>query len=463
MAPEELRPSSPWSSRGARASLVFAVALLARIVVVVVSAKRFPPSADGTYYHTFADRLARGLGYTWAWPDGAVTYASHYPVGYPALLAPAYRVFGSHAFVAMGVNALLGAFLALCMFVLLEQATSPRWALVGALVVALHPALVPYTAAIMTEGATCALVAMSCALGAASASSRGPLGVRGLSKPAFLASGIVLGVAVLVRPQCLVLAPAFGAVFVRARAGIFPRLGAGIAMTVLALAVCAPWTYRNCVRMKSCALVSVNGGWNLLIGEQTRTGAWEAVDVPSECRTVWDEAKKDACFGAAARKNIERAPATWVAKMPKKLAVTFDYFGGAPWYLHQANPEAFSYDAKVRLGALETVVSRLLLAMAVVALARAKGAFSRVRKGLGALGLLSALTLHAWPAYLALGLLGALLGPRALARGPVLVPVSLAVVLSTAAMHAAFFGAGRYGLVTAPFVAALAFVRPRRV
>ena len=462
MAPEVSapRPESLLASRGARAALIFVVALVARVVVVGLAAARFPPSADGTYYHTFADRLARGLGYTWAWPDGAVTYASHYPVGYPALLAPAYRLFGSHASVAMGVNALLGAFLALCMFMLLERATSPGWALAGGLVIALHPALVPYTAALMTEGATCALLAMACALGSASASSRGPLGVRGLSKAAFVASGIVLGVAVLVRPQCLVLAPAFGAVFVR-RAGTFPRLGAGALMTVLALAVCAPWTYRNCVRMKSCALVSVNGGWNLLIGEQTRTGAWEAVDVPTECRTVWDEAKKDTCFGAAARKNIERSPAAWMTKMPKKLAVTFDYFGGAPWYLHQANPEAFTYDAKVRLGTLETVVSRLLLAMAVVALARAKGAFPKARKGLGALGLLSALTLHAWPAYLGLGLLGALLGPRALVRGPVLVPVSLAVVLSTAAMHAAFFGAGRYGLVTAPFVAALAFVRPR--
>jgi hypothetical protein len=27
-------------------------------------------------------------------------------------------------------------------------------------------------------------------------------------------------------------------------------------------------------------------------------------------------------------------------------------------------------------------------------------------------------------------------------------------------MHAVFFGAGRYGLVVVPFVAALAFVRP---
>lgn len=429
--------------------------------MVALAGARVPPTADGVYYHTFADRLSRGLGYTWAWPDGAVTYASHYPVGYPALLAPAYRLFGAHAAVAMGVNALLGAALALSIHALLERATTRTWAFVGGLVVALHPALVPYTAAMMTEGATCALVAVSCALGAAAASPRGPLGRRGLRGPSFLLAGLVLGVAVLVRPQCLVLAPAFGAFFVHARAGLARRLFAATTMTVLTLAVCMPWTYRNCVRMKSCALVSVNGGWNLLIGEQTTTGAWESVQVPEECRTVWDEAKKDACFGSAARRHIRDEPIRWLAKVPKKLAVTFDYFGGAPWYLHQANPGAFSYDAKIRLGTLETVASRLLLVAAIVALARSRGPRRRLRTGLGVVLGAFALSLHAWPAYLGLGLQGLLTGPRALARGPTLVPISLIVVLSTAVMHAAFFGAGRYGLVVAPFVASLAFVRAR--
>ncbi len=461
MAPDRGRPRSRLTP-GHLSALVGWVALIARLVVVAFAAGRFPPSADGIYYNTFADRLARGLGYTWAWPDGAVTYASHYPVGYPALLAPAYRLFGAHASVAMAVNAVLGAALAVSMHLLLRRATSPGWALFGALVIALHPALVPYTVAIMTEGATCALLAIACALGAAAASPRGPLGRPGLRTLAFVLAGAVLGVSVLVRPQCLVLAPVFGALFVRTRASVGARVFAALAMTALTLAVCSPWTYRNCVRMKSCALVSVNGGWNLLIGEQTTTGAWEAVQVPVECRTVWDEAGKDACFGAAARRNIAQTPAAWFGKVPKKLAVTFDYFGGAPWYLHQANPSKFPYDAKVALGAVETVVSRLLLVLALAALARAPGAFPRTRLVLGAVLAVSALSLHAWVAYVGLGLLGLLLGPRALTRGPTLVPVSLAVVLSTAGLHAVFFGAGRYGLVTAPFVAALAFARPRR-
>ena len=62
---------------------------------------------------------------------------------------------------------------------------------------------------------------------------------------------------------------------------------------------------------------------------------------------------------------------------------------------------------------------------------------------------------HAWPAYLVLPLLVALLGARRIAALPLLVPWTAVVVAATALAHAAFFGAGRYGMVTAPLVTAL--------
>src|ERR1017187_7833911 len=77
-----------------RSWAIAALALLARSWVAVWAAPRFPAAADGFYYDTLAHRLAAGQGYTWLWPDGAVTYAAHYPAGYPALLALAYRLPG---------------------------------------------------------------------------------------------------------------------------------------------------------------------------------------------------------------------------------------------------------------------------------------------------------------------------------------------------------------------------------
>ncbi len=433
---------------------VLGVALLARVAVLLWARGRFPAVADGTYYDIFARRLAAGQGYTWAWPDGTITYAAHYPVGYPALLALPYGLLGGGASVAMGINALLGAGLAWAIHALLAPVSSRRGALLGGLAVALHPALLPYTAAVMTEGVTASLLALSAAL------------LARRTGAGRIVAGLVLGAAVLVRPQSLVLAPLFGLLAARASARrwreVVVRLATGVLITALALGVCAPWTLRNCRRMGSCALVSVNGGWNLLIGTQTTTGAWEPVDVPGPCRTVWDEAAKDACFGDAARSSIARNPAAWLGRVPSKLAVTLDYFGGAPWYLHQSNAQVFPYGHKVALGFVETVASRLLLIGALVALARRRGARRGLRLALGVLGGVFALQLHGWPAYVLLVIMGLLLGPRALLRGPVLIPVTLAVVAATALMHGAFFGAGRYGLVAAPFVAALAFLHPGR-
>ena len=122
-------------------------------------------------------------------------------------------------------------------------------------------------------------------------------------------------------------------------------------MTGIALAVCAPWTIRNCARMGACGL-SFNAGWNLLIGvSENATGAWAPVDVPAACRTVWDEAEKDACFGRAARRMIAERPGRFAALVPRKLAATFDYAGAPGFYLHASNPQAFGDGTRRRRSA----------------------------------------------------------------------------------------------------------------
>ena len=433
------------------ALVVAGVALAARVVVVVWAYGRFPAVADGHYYDVLARRLASGAGYTWLWDDGAVTYAAHYTVGYPALLSLAYVVLGASGAVAMSVNALLGVAAAYGAHRIVDDPEGKRWRPMAAgLVVALHPALLPYTAALMTEGVTAALLIVAAAL---AVRSRTP----GARWGWVAAVGVVLGVATLVRPQSLLLAPVLGALCVAPEALPRQRLTRAIAVTAVALACVAPWTTRNCVRMHRCSLVSLNSGWNLLIGAQTVTGGWDPLDVPVECATVWDEAGKDACFERAAIRTIGAAPGAWLARIPAKLGVTLDYFGAAPWYLHESNADAFGDTAKLRLAKIEIVASRLLLLGALLAcgMAAAPRALARRMVGLG--GVLAAVTVHAWLAYSALVLVVGLLGPRAWARAPVAVPCGAAVVALTLLVHAVFFGSGRYGLVVAPFVAAMAF------
>jgi 4-amino-4-deoxy-L-arabinose transferase-like glycosyltransferase len=449
--------------KGRTRETVFVVmaALAARVAWVAWAGRTFPAAADGLYYDRLAQRLVHGQGYTWSWPDGAITYAAHYPIGYPAMLALAYAAFGATPIVAGAVNALVGAAATGAVHRLLLAATGQKAAYLGAVVVAVHPALVPYTSAIMTEGVTAGLVVIAAALAAGvRARSLGDAERRRLRWGWLVAAGLVLGVATLVRPQCVALAPALGALALAPGAGVKARLAGAALVASLTIATCLPWTARNCVRMQRCALVSVNGGWNLLIGAQTTTGAWAEVDVPPECRTVWDEAAKDTCFERAGRRAIAAAPGAWLAAMPRKLGVTFDYFGAAPLYLHQSNAAAFREVDKLALGAVETLVSRLLLLGALLATARLAGPRGRLRAAVAVVAAAFALSLHAWPAYLALPVLVALLGRRRVAEVPLVVPWAAVVVAVTALAHAAFFGAGRYGLVTVPLVTALAFVRP---
>ncbi len=428
------------------------------MAVVAWAFARFPAVEDGHYYDVLARRIAGGQGYTWLWPDGAVTYVAHYPVGYPAIVAAAYALFGATTWIAMTFNAAIGAASAYGAHRLVDGVGVARWrpAAAGA-AVALHPALVPYTAALMTEGVTASLLVIAAALTATAAKARGSR----RSSAALAGAGIVLGIATLVRPQCLAFAPLFGMLAAPgARAN--QRLAAVALVSALAMACVVPWTARNCLRMHRCALVSVNGGWNLLIGATTETGAWQPMPVPAECTTVWDEAAKDACFERAAWRDIAGSPSAWLGRAPAKLAATFDYFGAAPWYLHASNEVAFNERAKAALGIVETFACRLLLLGALVTCGRMTGKYSTLRKGVALAAGVAAVTLHGWLGYAAIPLMAALAGMRALGRGPVVVPIAAGVIGATAAVHAVFFGAGRYGLVVAPFVAVLAFANAAR-
>lgn len=439
----------PGPARWSDALLSGALGLALRLMAVLWAAPRFPPAADGTFYDTVARRIAAGAGYTWLWPDGAVTYAAHYPVGYPAVVGALYALFGPSPALAMLFNACLGAAAVVATYWLGAEFGARRWATVAAGLVAVHPSLVLYTPAIMTEGVTAALYAIGAWLSCQWARSTGLW--RGL------ALGLVLGATLLVRPQSLLLVPLLGAVAAHARVtaeSTSRRVTTtwwfrALLVTGVALMVCAPWTVRNCRKMDRCLLVSANGGWNLLIGtaEQAK-GAWIALTdmgVPVECREVFEEAAKDACFGEAALRRIRERPLVWVGLMPSKLGATFDYPAAPAHYLRMSNPTVFSHDDEQRLLVVETVFSRCLMALSLVGFARLPGAARRLRRLLAGGGIISMVSPLAWPAVLCLLVVAAiqwrvLAGARPLA-------VAISVLALTALIHAVFFGAGRYALV----------------
>ncbi|MBN2195612.1 MAG: glycosyltransferase family 39 protein [Polyangiaceae bacterium] len=445
--------------------------LALRLAVVGWAWGRFPPVADGAYYHLVAQRIAAGQGYTWLWPDGVVTYAAHYPVGYPAMIGGLYALFGGVPEVAMIANAVLGAVGVLGAHRIGASVSGRHGALVSGGVVAVHPGLIAYTPALMTEGVVASLLAVAGALAvlAREAKEQRSLALR-------VTLGGLLGFTTLVRPQTILLAPLFGLVAARSEAGWRGRLSSGLLALVLAMLTVAPWTLRNCFMMsasspgrfhpEACAFVSANAGWNLLIGAAPgATGQWvpiERVGVPFECRHVFGEVEKDRCFGRAGIRDVLADPLRWLALVPAKLSGTFDGGGAASYYLHTANQAAFGNRVARGLDLAEALWQRLLLLAALLAIWR-EGVGWRGRlvepaswplaAVLGAAGA-AALGRPGWLAYLGLVFGTVLLGRRLQVHPPA--ALAVAVVGTTALAHAVFFGAGRYSMVTFCVLGALA-------
>lgn len=438
----------PGRADGRRVALL---ALGVRLAVLAWAWRRFPPVDDGTFYDVVARRIAEGLGYTWAWPDGTVTYAAHYPVGYPALVGAAYALCGARPAAAMLLNALVGAGGAWAAYALASRTASRRGAWIAGLLVALEPALVLYTPALMTEAVAGELFLLAAAC--ATAARPSPLG-RGVL------SGLLLGGAVLVRPQLLLAAPFVGAAVAWREATLRRALRGAAVVTALSVAVCLPWSARNCARLDTCAFVSANGGWNLYIGASPLgEGGWaplERIGVPAACRTVFGEGGKDRCFGRAGLAIIAADPRAWLALVPKKLGATFDYGTAAAHYLAASNPGLITPAVKVTIGALELFGQRVLLLFALLALGTSEGPRARARAVLAPVGALASLLPFAWVGWLVLVVQGSCWGARALARPNLLIGVGLIAV--TALTHAVFFGAGRYALVCLPALGALGAV-----
>jgi len=498
--------------------------------VAALAWDRFPAADDGVFYDALGRRLAHGLGYSWAWADGTVTAVVHYPVGYPALLAVATRILGERPVSAIVLHAVIGAAGAVCVQVVASRGCGRRAGLWAGLVVALHPALLAYSPAIMTEGVCSALLALPFAVAVVARDER----TRGRQWAGAFLAGALLGATSLVRPQALILAPLVAWIVASLPArvrrdgtrlapgpippawppipGPFPggdggkgecetppllargplspalspeiggkgasearpllpsvpaggrpgwgapmgRLAAAAIVIAGTVAVMAPWAARNERVFGRPVLVSANAGWNLLIGtDAAAKGGWRPLDPPAECREVWDEAAKDACFGQAARRRIAEDPVAWLGLVPAKLAATFDLGGSGPSYLSRSRPDLVPRWVVLALGGVETLFERITVGAALLALGFESGARRRGRRWLGVGSCVFLVIRHAWPAYVGLAGLLVLGDGKKLREQPIRL-VTWGVLASTLLTHAVFFGAGRYALPVWPWIAGMA-------
>jgi 4-amino-4-deoxy-L-arabinose transferase-like glycosyltransferase len=441
--------------------VVAAVAFLPRLFVALAWPRE--PVWDGHYYHFGALRIAEGLGYS---EDIVVNGVrmwhpwAHYPVGYSAFLGAVYRVFGSGLSVAPIANALIGTLLAVVVHRLALRGLTVNRARFAAAITALHPGLIVYSAVVMNE-ILCALLILAGAW----------LAARRLRWSSAVVAGVVFGLATLVRPSSLFVAPLVALILPLPR---LTALARGAVVAVVAVATVLPWTFRNCRVMDGCALVSTNGGWNLAIGALTPTGRFYALHGSDGCPVVTGQVEQDRCWAEVGINVIERDPLHFLRLVPKKLSQTYDHESFAIEYLREADPASWPEGRRVAGRALLTVFHQILLIAATLGLIalpspRRVGTLGTVVQSvllLGVLGFAAYAAMTDLHPFWVLPALIPIVGLVPLPGAPSFSSVErflLGFVFMTTLTHALFFGDDRYHLVVTPALCILAAGALRRL
>ncbi len=230
------------------------------------------PVYDARAYAAIAANLEEGHGFTVG--PGATQPSSNYSPGLPLFVAGAYEATGVHERLARVVLALLGALSVLFAYLIGRRLTRPMvknpppavedsplaWpALVGALVVAIYPALLEYQGMLMGEPLAATLL------------SGGVLAVLwawdgGWAR--WLLPGVLFGALALVRPEYLGVAALVAVVVFAREAKLDWRrslLRTAVFLGALVVIV-APWTIRNAVALDRFVPISTGGGQVLFAG-----------------------------------------------------------------------------------------------------------------------------------------------------------------------------------------------------
>ncbi|MBI5537895.1 MAG: glycosyltransferase family 39 protein [Deltaproteobacteria bacterium] len=454
--------------------LVAITSLAPRLFVALAWARE--PVWDGHYYDFGARRIAAGLGYS---DDVIVAGVArwhpwcHYPVGYSGFLAGVYKLFGDGPHAATVANAILGAAVVALTHQIALQMMSKWRARAAAILCALHPALILYSALVMTEllSAFLPMFALWLAL-----RDRDKHPWRGAAL-----SGLAMGLATLVSPQAIVLAPAIGLALVPSapwKQAWLNVLKRGAVVTAVAFAVVTPWTLRNCKVMDGCAFVSTNGGWNLAIGSFARaTGRFETLRASDGCEVVTGQVQQDRCWAQHGWASIRKDPVRWLGLAPKKLDQSFNHESFAVEYLKTGDPAAWPEERRTWWRERLSTFHRLLLSAAafgflgVVSRKRMRELLAGDRQRTVMVGMsveaalwLATIALVAygwhddqfpfWP--LALWLPIVILVPRPQAPRPGAVGLFIAwAVLSFDIVHVVFFGEDRYHIPLSPLLCIL--------
>lgn len=265
------------------------------------------PTSDAQWYFSRAALMATGAGYI----DNHGAATAFWPVGWPMILSLAFRLLGASIWTVGIVNLIAAALSAWLVLNLGRRLSGSELAArIGLLAFAIYPNAILYVPLALTEVVYTALFLGGIWLLVARHGWR-----------ANVAAGLVFGLAALVKAQTLVIVPAIMAVALW-RTGDMRRQFLPVAWrTALVLGIAglaiAPWTLRNHRELGAWVVVSTNGGYTLLTGNNDSARGGYTPEDPVvralEARTDLDELARD--------REARRLGAAWIAAHPARFAM----------------------------------------------------------------------------------------------------------------------------------------------
>ncbi|MBZ6383421.1 ArnT family glycosyltransferase [Sphingomonas sanguinis] len=371
-------PSGPWAYFARARSVIPAILLLALALRLgLILGFPISPRTDSLWYLERGREIAAGMGYQ----EGGFPTA-FWPVGYPALIGVATWLFGPTLFGPLLFNLIAqAATILLILWLARRLGAGEGAARLAGLLYALYPAHIAYTGDTAAETTATAVTLAGIALILKGRGGKGLIWA--------LVGALVLGAAMLMRPQTMLLPPFLvGALWVsrgvdwRRALLLMLLIAAGMAVVV------APWTMRNRAVLGAPVLVSTNGGVALQAGandladggyfQVEKSPLWAQVGIPFADR-VQRQVEIDRRLKVMATDWIAAHPVRWGLLGVRKVALLWLKDGDGCWSLDASHPERAGL-WKIAQG-VNQLFYMALLVLAAIGIGRAARAAWAGRQG----------------------------------------------------------------------------------
>jgi 4-amino-4-deoxy-L-arabinose transferase-like glycosyltransferase len=243
---------------------ILLLAFLFRASVVIITRHTYRPLTDAADFDRIAQSIAHGHGFGNAIVPLVKGPSAFRAPLYPTVLAGVYAVFGHSYTLGRLENAVIGVLVVAMIGLLAWQFWGRRAGLVALALAAVHPTLVLFGTSLQLEP-----ILMLLSLGALSAAveyRRSDRQIRWLA-----VSGLLIGLAMLTREIGIALIPAVAALVLTAdRHGLRDRrtwtrrsVAASFGTVLLGIAVVAPWSIRNDLRLHAFVPLTTSTGMAL--------------------------------------------------------------------------------------------------------------------------------------------------------------------------------------------------------